>query len=151
MSSFVDQDTIVFDIINFLFITSFLGWMYTLGINLHAKLPKEIKMNLLLFKILLIIPFVYMTILNFFVLGAHGNMEVLQNASPATQVLMILLHLISMFGMFYGLYFNAKALKSVTNKREVVFREFSKSFYLMWFFPIGIWFIQPTVNRLFEN
>lgn len=58
-------------------------------------------------------------------------------------------HLISMAGIFYSLYFAARALKSVELQRSVSFNDFRREFFLLWFFPVGIWLIQPRINRLF--
>jgi hypothetical protein len=33
----------------------------------------------------------------------------------------------------------------------VSFYDFSGPFFLLWFFPIGIWIIQPRINRLFTD
>jgi hypothetical protein len=65
--------------------------------------------------------------------------------------LIVPLHLFSMFCIFYCLYFNAKALKIVEWQRPVTFSDFAGEFFLIWFFPIGIWIIQPRINRLFKN
>jgi hypothetical protein len=61
------------------------------------------------------------------------------------------LHLFSMFCIFYCLYFNAKALKAVEWRRPVTFGDYAGEFFLLWFFPLGIWFIQPRINQLFRN
>jgi hypothetical protein len=52
--------------------------------------------------------------------------------------------------MFYCLYFNAKVLKAVELQKPVTFSEFAGEFFLIWFFPIGIWIIQPRLNKLFD-
>ena len=58
------------------------------------------------------------------------------------------LHLFSMFCMFYLLYFVSKTLKTVELKREVTFSDFLGEFFMIWFFPFGIWIIQPRINKL---
>ncbi|MEN9640511.1 MAG: hypothetical protein RLZZ262_2380, partial [Bacteroidota bacterium] len=42
-------------------------------------------------------------------------------------------------------------IKLLELQREVRFSEFIREFFLIWFFPIGIWFIQPKINRWFEE
>lgn len=61
------------------------------------------------------------------------------------------LHLFSMFCIFYCLYFVAKTIKTAELQRETAFSDFVGEFFLIWFFPIGIWFIQPRVNQLAER
>jgi hypothetical protein len=73
------------------------------------------------------------------------------NANPAIFALIVPLHLFSMICMFYCLYFNAKALKTVEWQKPVTFKDFAGEFFLLWFFPIGVWIIQPRLNNLFGD
>jgi len=52
--------------------------------------------------------------------------------------------------MFYCLYFNAKALKTAELQKPLTFSDFAGEFFLLWFFPIGIWILQPRINKLFD-
>lgn len=61
------------------------------------------------------------------------------------------LHLLAMFCMFYSLYFIAKNLVMAEKNEIIEFYDFSGPFFLIWFFPIGIWFIQPRINALYEK
>ena len=61
------------------------------------------------------------------------------------------LHLFSMFCIFYCLYFVAKTFKTVELQREVSFSDFAGEFFMIWFFLIGIWIVQPKVNKMIEN
>lgn len=63
---------------------------------------------------------------------------------------MVPLHLVSMFSMFYCLYFVAKTLKTIVLQREVSFLDYAGAFFLIWFFPIGIWIDQPTIDKMVE-
>jgi len=44
--------------------------------------------------------------------------------------------------------FSAKTIKLAELQRSVTFSDFAGEFFLIWFFPIGIWFVQPKVNLL---
>lgn len=61
------------------------------------------------------------------------------------------LHLLSMFGIFYSMYFTAKTLKTVELQREVVFNDFAGEFFLLWFNFVGVWILQPRINKLVED
>jgi len=65
--------------------------------------------------------------------------------------IIIPLHLFSMFCIFYTLYFVAKTFKTVELQREVKFSDFAGEFFLIWFYPIGIWIIQPKINKFIED
>ncbi|MBI3240197.1 MAG: hypothetical protein HYZ43_15335 [Flavobacteriia bacterium] len=42
-------------------------------------------------------------------------------------------------------------LKSVELQREAVYTEYSSDFFLIWFFPVGVWSIQPRINRIVQG
>ena len=63
-------------------------------------------------------------------------------------VLLILLELCYLLNLMYCFYFSAKMIKSCRLKREAQFSEYIGYFFLVWLFPIGVWFIQPQLNRL---
>jgi hypothetical protein len=140
-----------FPILMILFIGLFFGWFYALGTNLHKKLPQTANMNLTRFKIFLLIPVVYMLLISIFMAGMFSNLTSGGQPNPAIFALIIPLHLFSMFCIFYCLYFNAKALKTVEWQKPVTFSDFAGEFFLIWFFPIGIWIIQPRINKLFDT
>jgi hypothetical protein len=54
-------------------------------------------------------------------------------------------------GFLFCIYFNAKLIKSVELKKEAKFEEFIGDFFLILFFPIGIWLIQPRLNKIVTN
>jgi len=134
-----------------LFMGLFFGWFYALGTNLHKKLPPTATMNLTRFKIFFFIPVVYMLLIPIFMLGMFSNFSTGGQPNPAIFALIVPLHLFSMFCIFYCLYFTAKALKTVDSQRSVTFNDFAGEFFLIWFFPIGIWMIQPRINKLFDT
>lgn len=141
----------VFPVMMILFIGIFFGWFYALGTNLHKKLPETVTMNLTKFKIFLFIPVVYMLILSVFMFGMFSIISTGAEPNPLFLVLIVPLHLFSMFCIFYCLYFIAKALKAVELQKTVKFSDYVGEFFLIWYFPVGIWIIQPRVNKLFDT
>ena len=131
----------------------FFGWLYTVGANLYKILPQFVSMNFTRFKIFLIIPALYFVLTNIFMfilvskrLFAHGEIPNLGFIG-----FIIPLHLFAMFCIFYCLYFIAKALKVVEWQKPVTFSDFAGDFLLIWFYPIGIWIIQPRINKIFGS
>lgn len=147
--------SIAFPIIMILVIGLFFGWFYTLGVNLHKKLPDTVQMNLNKFKLFLVIPVVYMVFLSIFFFSAFSKTaddgETAVGLSNDLMLLIFPLHLFCMFCIFYCLYFNAKALKAVEWQRPVTFSDFAGEFFLLWFFPFGVWILQPRINNLFAR
>lgn len=152
---FISNDPLMmfslFPIVMILFMGIFFGWFYALGTHLHKKLPDTVHMNLRLFKILLFIPVAYMSLFMVFMINMFNG--IIGGGEPNVAIFMLIfpLHLFSMFCIFYCLYFNAKSLKSVELQKPVTFNDFAGEFFLIWFFPVGIWFLQPRINKLFEE
>ncbi len=140
-----------FPIIMVLFIGIFLGWFYALGTNLHKKLPETVKMSLSKFKLFLFIPMVYMLGLCIWIASLFVNTPESGNHAAGIILLIIPMHLFSMFCLFYCIYFIAKSLKAVELQKPVSFNDYAGEFFLIWFFPIGIWIIQPRINTLFDQ
>jgi hypothetical protein len=126
------------------------AWQYTLGSSLHKKLPAGVKMNLSLFKAFQIIPLVYMVLLCFFMADIFSDIQANETPNFYWFALIVPLHLFSIFCMFYSIYFNAKSLKAVELQRPVKGDEFIAEFFLLWFFLIGVWILQPRINRIFD-
>lgn len=129
----------------------FFFWLYTLATNLNRKLPDVMPMNINRFKVFWAIPFLYIVLIYAFMMFtipfiSNGNIP-----NPFIFLLIFPLHLFSMFCIFYCLYFVAKSLKAVELQRKVSSGDYIGEFFTLWFFPIGIWFIQPRVNKLFAE
>jgi hypothetical protein len=62
--------------------------------------------------------------------------------------IILVMHVAAMAAIFYVMGFSAKNLIMAERRARVSFFDYSGPFFLMWFFPIGIWFVQPRVNRL---
>ena len=60
-------------------------------------------------------------------------------------------YVISIFIYIYPIYLTAKTLKTMELKRDVNFRNFMKECFLLLFYPIGVWIIQPKINLLIEK
>lgn len=141
----------LFPVIMIISMTTFFCWFYSLGTSLHKKLPDGVNMNINRFKLFLFLPIIYLLFFVGFMSTTIINLNEGKQPSPLIFAIIIPLHFFMMFCMFYLLYFTSKSLKAVELQREVTFNDYSGEFFLMWFYPIGIWFIQPRVNELFKD
>lgn len=137
----------IFPIIMILFIGGFFGWFWSIAIGLQQVIPEDSKINVGKFKIFLLIPVVYMI----FFLGFFTTLFNSGGPNPGIFAIIVPLHLFSMFCIFYSLYFVAKTFKTAELQRKVTFSDFAGEFFMIWFFPIGIWIIQPKINKMIEN
>jgi hypothetical protein len=137
-----------------LFMAIFFGWFWAIAIGLQKKVPENVKMKVRKFKVFFFIPTVYLLFfLSFFFFSVNtlfSNPEPNIGLVGALFVIIIPIHLFAMFCIFYMLYFAAKTIKTVELQREVKFSDFIGEFFLIWFYPIGIWIIQPKINKMIE-
>jgi hypothetical protein len=117
----------------------FLSWFWAMGWFLESIVRPELKLKMGLFRFAVIYTVLYALFFFRFVLS-----------TPRVAVLLVApLHLLAMFCLLYMLYFNSKSLALVEKKRPVKFSDYAGSFFLLWFFLIGVWIIQPKINRLY--
>jgi hypothetical protein len=129
------------------------GWFYSVVVNLNKKTPDTVMMNLTKFKCLFFIPIIcaflgyilsYFFLFNFVSNGGQVNLA-------AFIPIIIIFVLFQMFCSFYCIYFASKSLKTVELQRTVTFKDYVAEFFLFLFFPIGVWFIQPKINKIFNE
>ena len=142
----------IFPIIMLLYVGLFFGWFWSIGIGLQKYIPSDINMKTKKFKIFFFIPLIYilffLTIIGTTFYGISSGNNAVGGIVGKMLFIVIPMHLFSMFCMFYLLYFVSKAIKTTELERNVTFSEFIGEFFMIWFFPIGIWFIQPRINKI---
>lgn len=142
-----------FPLVLILSVGLFSGWYYAVGTNLYKKLPETATINLKLFKIFLFIPVVYVLLFSMFIQGMLGNGEIskIGHPTPTFFAIFIPLNLFLIFCFFYCIYFIGKALKIVECQKNMTFNDCIVEILLIWIFPIGVWVIQPRINKLFDK
>ena len=145
-----------FPILMIFFMGVFFGWFWSVAIGLQIKVPENVKMKVKKFKIFFFIPVAYMLLMMLF-MGVTMNGLMDNGTEPSggfigsIAAIIVPLHLFSMFCIFYSLYFVAKTFKTVELQREVKFSDFAGEFFMIWFYPIGIWIVQPKINKMIEE
>ncbi len=129
------------------------GWFWSIGIGLQDKKPDGVKMNVRKFKVFFFIPLMYISFISIVTFTFLQEMPHIFVLSATTSGVggIILIHFFSMFCIFYVMYFAAKTFKTVELQKEVKFSDFVGEFFLLWFFPIGVWFLQPKINKLMDE
>lgn len=147
-------------IIMIIYFAIFFGWFWSIATGLQNKIPKGVTMKVKRFKILFFIPLIYFTLL-FIGISFFFDHVINLNMEPEYQPnfrilaglfsLIIPLHLFAIFCMFHNVYFVAKTFKTVELQKEVTFSDFIGEFFMFWFYYIGIWFVQPKINKMIEE
>ncbi len=136
------------------------GWLWNVITNLSKLVPRDsVRLPLVRIKAFIIIPIFYICCIPLFLLPIIGDLGgVDHDPNPALIVkaasmgiLFFFLHLFSMFCLFHTFYFVAKTIRAAELQRNVTFSDFVGDFFLTWFFPVGVWFLQPRINQLLEK
>jgi len=144
-------------VIMVLYMGTLFGWQFSVAIGLQKMVPAGVHMKVKKFKIFFFIPVIYLTLFLIFI--SFILTLNFTNIGPSNFsyrlvfpfLLIIPLHFFSIFCIFYCLYFVAKTFKTVELQREVTFSDFMGEFFLVWFFPIGVWIIQPKINKMIKE
>jgi hypothetical protein len=137
----VNGATLLFLVAMFVYMLSFLCWFWSLGSFLASNVESELRLKEGFFRFALLYPVFYLPAF-FWVMFSHG-------LGPVAVIFPF--HLFCMFCLFYGLYFVSKNLVMAETGKPASFYDYAGPLFLMWFYPVGIWFIQPRVNRIYAE
>lgn len=117
--------------------TLFFLWPLLTGLALYRMLPAGISLNFRLF------------IFNSLVwLSAHVIIIVRSRQGSLTaEGLEILPWLYVTYAFLHYFAFPARLLKSIEKNKEASFAEYIVDFFLIVLLPLGIWFLQPRINK----
>ena len=129
-----------------------LGWFYSVSVGLQHKISDNVKMNTGFFKFCLFFPAAYISIFIFvFMISFFDAFTNQVIPDFGIFALIIPCHFFSMFCILYCLYFTAKAIKTAEMQRRVRFSDFAGELFMLWFFFIGVWIIQPRLNKIVND
>ena len=145
-----------FPIMITIFAGTLFAWLWALAVGLQKNIPPGIEMKTGRFKLFFFIPVVYLflvmigieVLVNSIATTMDRTAEAELAWMPGVVAFVVPLHLLSMFGIFHCLYFVAKTIKTVELQRETTFSDFAGEFFMIWFYPIGVWIIQPRINKM---
>lgn len=109
-------------------------WKYSIGVLIYEKYAEFLNVPALRFKICMTYNFIFSIILIYRIIP-------FDYIAPFSFV--------SFVCNMYAIYFIAKLIVMVERKREVRFNEYLGTFIAVWFYLVGIWFLQPRINKVF--
>jgi hypothetical protein len=115
-------------------------WLFAVGTRLHKKYHYN-NFMLFLFRISIYFSTLFAAA-TFVVLPAFQSVD-----GTFSRVAMI----ISLLGGIYCAYFASFLLRSIELKRDAAFRDLTRDFVFFVFSPVGIWWVQPRINRIFRR
>jgi hypothetical protein len=117
-----------------------LGWLWAIGSFLNTLQGSDVRMKLSFFRFALVFAPVYMVLFFPLVFASEPPVEII-----------VLLHLLATFCLFYMFYFVARSLVTVNKGKQVSLNDYAKPLILLCLFPIGVWSIQPRINQLYAQ
>lgn len=118
----------------------YFSWIPIIGRALYRRLPKEIEFNYKLFVINSIIWLTAYSILTILTIQTMGQ------TIKYGQLLMVLI--LTFYSALSYYMFPAKVLKTIENKQKADNEDGFWYFLLFAFLPIGIWVLQPRINKV---
>jgi hypothetical protein len=124
-----------------LWMLCFLSWLWAVGSFLTTVVQPALRFRtrFLLFSV------IYSSVY------AFGAGMIFQSLNTTLIGVVIPLRLFAMYCIFYCLVFVAKNLVMAESGKRATFYDYAGPFFLLWFFPIDVWFIQPRINRLYAE
>lgn len=130
------------------------GWIWSAGTGLQKYIPEALRMKTAFFNFCFIFQIVFLLIYLGFIWQIFNNIEYMEDEFPFSLLHLLWLIPFSLFMAFCAIYtywFSGKALKTAELKRELKFGDFMAEFVLFWFYPVGVWIIQPKIKKLMEQ
>ena len=130
-------------IITFLiYMISLIGWIYSIGkitnsLNEKYKLINQKEDLWFILYLITTLPFGY-----FYINLEYGNVNPLIIIIPGIIGLISIIKLVN---------FSAKAFKQNELKNELKFKDYENEFFLILFLIIGVWIIQPRLNKMIKK
>lgn len=135
------------------------SWIWKVLTQLSKLIPQEkVSLPSGRIKTFFIIPIVYICIVPLSGAFVISTVNRIEHGDPSGIISMALfgilfffLHLFNIFCMIHTFYFVAKTIRCAELQRNATFSDFTGDFFLTWFFPVGVWFLQPRINALIEK
>ncbi|MBS4061945.1 MAG: hypothetical protein KG029_16220 [Bacteroidetes bacterium] len=118
---------------------SYYGWIWTAGIALFRQCVFNSKLNLNAFRFLFVLALIlFLTIT-----------PILKTVFSEDSLFVIrIIGIASLLSFFYCIYFISTAIRNLERQRNIKTSFIILDFILIWILPIGIWFIQPRIDKI---
>lgn len=133
------------------------AWFWNVLTKLSKLVNSTVRFPKRRIKLFFFIPIIYLCLVPFLIAFVIKTTAV-SNPSFSEMlqlgilgILVFILHFFSIFCILHTIYFAAKTIRSAELQRNARFSTFVGDFFLIWIFPVGIWFVQPRINALLDK
>lgn len=125
-------------------------WLWQVSTSFQVLLPEGESLNLRIFKMLFTLPLIAMVVMAY---AFYNVFEMIQSQEFdfVSFGLIFLMATIMFPTVLYLMYVPAKTIKSAEAGAKLKFGEFAGEFFLVVFFFIGVFALQPRVNALYAK
>ena len=135
----IEGQPLLTGILNSIGLLIIISWLLVLGIELYRYLPERIELGNTLFIIKGM--FILLSITAIMVISNGQGMKFSGSGLVALPIFYFI------FAYLHMQFFPGTILKSIESGRTASFVDYVGYGVLIWIWPIGIWFIQPKINR----
>ena len=129
-----------------LVITFFAVWAYSIVKALLQKNRYDNNLKLKKFSIKLILITTYVIALSIYFALTYNKTD-----EPKWMILIIIIgQILFAYGVFSVVTFIAKTISTIDTKRAVTFADYAGNFFMLLFFPFGVWWLVPKIKSLTE-
>lgn len=127
--------------------SAFSYWTWSTGVQLHEKLDNKRILDVHRFKWQIIFVITYLSIVFLVTEGGYQITDDNYHEYGWKVWVIIPLHILLVYFMIHTIYFLSRCITSFRQQNE------GYGWYMLgfWFFPIGIWIIQPRIIELLKE
>lgn len=127
----------------FILIASLFWWLWNVANTLQQFIEPSMRVSTQLLKVAFILPIIYLVIATVY-FAKIGIM-------PLNEPGIMIPHVISILCFLYVIGFSAKIIKTAEVNQHVSLSDYFGEIFLIFFFPIGIWLLQPRINKIVKS
>jgi len=139
LSTYCEDNSLVSISVFSILLVGYIGWYTLLGNTLYKYLPRRIEYSItwFLFDALLIIL-------------VYGVIMILFNGDLRLDGFAAIPFLYLFFAIGHLFWLPAVLLVSIETQNKPAFSQYAGTMLQLFFWPIGIWFIQPRLNKIYN-
>jgi len=139
-TSLIEGFASVYPLFVFLALLVYFLWIWAVAKHLNPLIDPQWRPPLLRFRLFFFLSLFYILALLVWVM--------LRGGLPFEYIYLLPVHFLVMCAFIYCVFFAAKTIRLVELQRKLIFQDYFGEFVMVAMFPIGIWLLQPRVNRL---
>jgi hypothetical protein len=143
---------LLFPLLVLTLIPGYFGWLYSVGTQLQSRKPVEKgNVSLLLMKAAIIVIDISLFLLAIILLVFHNEASSDSATNGAYILIIVTLALVFLVSYLYAIHSITLSLKTFDNHNYVIFQDYFTVFFLIYFYPVGLWVIQPRIKSILNN